>query len=148
MSIPEEVLFYDEEFACRTFEIGSLCEPTPDLVAIIMANSIVNSAPVIVGISEPAERSKVARVVTQASRELIGDELVDTFLLPRKRRKVIPGMRLKHQVRSVLRKVHPRLGARGNLDRFVALIDFESFDAPELSYRLPAALYDDLSSDW
>ncbi len=148
MGIPEEILFHDEESACRTFEIGSLCEPAPDLDAIIMANSIVNSAPVIVGISEPAERRKVARVVTQASRELIGDELADTFRFPRKRRKVIPGMRLKHRVRSVLRKVHPRLGARGNLDRFVALIDFASFDAPELSYRLPTALYDDMSSDW
>ena len=148
IGIPEEILFHDEASACHAFEIGSLCEPPADYDAIIMANSIVNSAPVIVGISAPAERRKMARVVTQASRELIGKELADTFMFPCRKRKVIPWMRLKHRVRTIIRKALPRFSARGDLDRFVALMDFSSIDATGLSYRLPTTLYDEESAEW
>ena len=58
MGIPEEILFHDEASALRAFRVGAMCEPPADDDAIIMANSIVNSAPVIVGINEPAERRR------------------------------------------------------------------------------------------
>ena len=148
IGIPEEILFHDEASACRAFEIGSLCEPPADHDAIIMANSIVNSAPVIIGVNAPAERREMARIVTQASRELIGDELADTFMFPRRKRRVVPAMRFKHQFRRVVRKVLPRVGARGQLDRFVSLMDFASFDVAQFSYRLPTALHDEDSADW
>ena len=148
MGIPEEILFHDEASACHTFEIGSLCEPPADYDAIIMANSIVNSAPVIIGVSEPGERREMARVVTQASRELIGEELADTFMFPRQKRKVIPAMRFKNRAQRFIRKVLPRVRAKGDLARFVALMDFASFDAARFSYRLPTALYDEDSADW
>ena len=148
MGIPEEIVFHDEASACHAFEIGSLCEPPADLDAIIMANSLVESAPVIIGVNKPAERREMARVVTQASRELIGDELADTFLFPSRKRKVVPAMRFKHRLRRIVGKVLPRIGAKGQLDRFVALMDFASFDAAKFSYRLPTALYDEDSADW
>ena len=148
MGIPEEILFDDEASACHAFEIGSLCEPPADYDAIIMANSLVNSAPVIIGVSEPAERREMARVVTQASRELIGEELADTFMFPRQKRKVVPAMRFKHRLRRIVGKVLPRVGTRGKLDRFVSLMDFASFDAAKFSYRLPTALYDEDSAEW
>jgi len=148
MGIPEAILFDDEASACHAFEIGSLCEPPADLDAIIMANSLVESAPVIIGVNKPAERREMARVVTQASRELIGDELADTFLFPSRKRKVIPAMRFKHRLRRIVGKVLPRIGAKGKLDRFVALMDFASFDAAKFSYRLPTALYDEESAEW
>ena len=147
MGIPEEILFHDEASACHAFEIGSLCEPPADLDAIIMANSIVESAPVIVGVTEPAERKKLARVVTQASRELIGDELADQFMFPR-RRKVLARLRLRHRARNLLRKVLPRASAKGDLGRFEYLMDFASYDTAAFSYRLPTAVYDEDSAEW
>ena len=90
IGIPEEIVFHDEASALRVFRVGAMCEPPADDDAIIMANSIVNSAPVIIGVSEPAKRRRMARVVTQTSRELIGDELADTLRFPTRRRKVIP----------------------------------------------------------
>ena len=147
MGIPEEILFHDEASACHAFEIGSLCEPPADLDAIIMANSIVESAPVIVGVTEPAERKKLARVVTQASRELIGDELADQFMFPR-RRKVLARLRLRHRARNLLRKVLPRASAKGDLGRFEYLMDFASYDTAAFSYRLPTAVYDEDSAAW
>ena len=148
MGIPEEIIFDDEASAMRAFEVGAMCEPPADYDAIIMANSIVNSAPVIIGVTEPAERRKLARVVTQASRELIGDTLADTFLFPSRRRKVVPWMRFKHRGRRVVRKTLPRWSRKLDLDRFTYLMEFASFDKMEYSYKLPTSLYDERSSDW
>ena len=146
--IPEELLFRDEASAVRTFEIGSMCEPPADLDAIIMANSVVNSAPIIVGVKVPAERRVVARTVTQASRELIGDELADSFNFPRRKRKVLPWLRFRHRTRRIVARVLPRLGAKHDQDRFESLMEFASFDEFEHSYKLPTALHDEQSSDW
>lgn len=148
IGIPDELLFDDEASACHAFEIGSLCEPPADLDAIIMANSIVNSAPVIIGVSEPVERRKMARFVTQVSRELIGDELADEFRFPRRKRRVVPVMRFKNRFRRIVEKTFPRLRKKRELERFVALTNFASFDANEFSYRLPTTLHDEDSADW
>ena len=148
MGIPEEILFHDEASALRVFRVGAMCEPPADDDAIIMANSIVNGAPVIVGVSEPAERRKMARVVTQTSRELIGDELADTFRFPTRRRKVIPWMRFKNRSRRIVRKTLPGWAGRLDLARFKYLLDFASFDKLEHSYKLPTSLYDEDSEDW
>ena len=148
MGIPEEIIFDDEAAAMRAFEVGAMCEPPADYDAIIMANSIVNSAPVIVGVTDPAERRKLARVVTQASRELIGDTLADTFRFPTRRRKVLPWMRFKHRGRRVVRKTLPRWSRKLDLGRFTYLMEFASFDKLEYSYKLPTSLYDERSSDW
>lgn len=113
-----------------------------------MANSIVNSAPVIIGVEEPVKRRKMAKVVTQASRELIGDELADTFLFPTQRRKVVPWMRFQNRSRPIVRKILPRLAKKRDLARFTELLKFASLDKMEYSYKLPTSLYDEHSSDW
>ena len=148
MGIPEEILFHDEASALRVFRVGRMCEPPADDDAIIMANSIVNSAPVIVGVSEPAERRRMARIVTQTARELIGDELADTFRFPTRRRKVIPWMRFKNRSRRIVRRILPGLAGARDLARFKYLLDFASFDRLEHSYRLPTSLYDEDSAEW
>jgi len=148
MGIPEAILFHDEASALRVFRVGTMCEPPADDDAIIMANSIVNSAPVIVGVSDPAERRRMARVVTQTSRELIGDEMADTFRFPTRRRKVIPWMRFKNRSRRIARKTLPGWAGKHDLARFRYLLDFASFDRLEHSYKLPTSLYDEDSADW
>ena len=146
--IPKEILFRDEASAVRTFEIGRMCEPPTDHDGIIMANSVVNSAPIIVGIKAPPERRKMARTVTQVSRELIGDELADSLRFPRRKRKVVPWLRFRHRARRVVGRMLPGMAAKQDQDRFEALMKFASFDEFEHSYKLPTALHDERSSDW
>ena len=146
--IPEEILFHDEASALRTFEIGRMCEPPTDHDGIIMANSVVNSAPIIVGVKKPPERRKMARTVTQVSRELIGDELADSLRFPQRKRKLVPWLRFRHRARKFVGKVLPGLAAKQDQDRFEALMEFASFDEFEHSYKLPTALHDERSSDW
>ncbi|MDE2793800.1 MAG: oxygenase MpaB family protein [Gemmatimonadota bacterium] len=118
------------------------------LFGIIMANSVVNSAPIIVGVKAPPERRKMARTVTQVSRELIGDELADSLRFPRRKRKIVPWLRFRHRARRTVGRMLPGLAAKQNQDRFEALMEFASFDEFEHSYRLPTALHDERSSDW
>ena len=54
MGVPESILFRSEKDALELYEIGRMCEPPPDWDSIIMANGLVNSAPLVVGITEPA----------------------------------------------------------------------------------------------
>ena len=146
--IPEEILFHDEASALRTFEIGRMCEPPTDHDGIIMANSVVNSAPIIVGVKAPSERRKLAGTVTQISRELIGDELADSLRFPQRKRRLVPWLRFKHRARRFVGRVLPGLAAKQDQDRFEALMEFASFDEFEHSYKLPTALHDERSSDW
>jgi len=146
--IPEAILFRDEASAVRTFRIGRMCEPPTDLDGIIMANSVVNSAPIIVGVKAPPQRRKMACTVTQVSRELIGDELADSLGFPRQKRKMLPWLRFRHRARRTVGKLLPGLAAKQDRDRFEALMEFASFDEFEHSYKLPTALHDERSSDW
>ena len=148
MGIPEELLFHDEASAVAAFEVGRLCEPTPDEDAIIMANSIVNSSPLVIGITEPEERRKLATFVYRVCRELIGDDLADSFLFPRSRRKVLPFFRARNRTKRMVRKVLPTWRSKTDLARFKALVDFVNLGKLEHSYSLPTSVYDEDSAEW
>ena len=148
IGIPKEILFRDEEAAVRSFEIGRLCEPPADEDAIIMANSIVNSAPLVIGITEVAARRKLANYAYQISRELIGGELADTFLFPKIRRRTVPVLRVQNRIKRLVGRVVPRWRRSKDLERFTALIDFVNLGRLEHSYSLPTTLHDEESEDW
>ena len=148
MGIPEELLFHDEASAVAAFEVGRLCEPTPDEDAIIMANSIVNSSPLVIGITEPEERRKLATFVYRVCRELIGDELADSFLFPRSKRRVLPFFRARNRTKRLVRKVVPTWRSKTDLARFKALVDFVNLGKLEHSYSLPTSVYDEDSAEW
>ena len=148
MGIPEELLFHDEASAIAAFEVGRLCEPTPDEDAIIMANSIVNSAPLVIGVTEPAARRKLATFVYRVCRELIGDDLAESFLFPSSKRRVIPFFRLQNRTKRLIRKAIPPWRAKSDLARFNALVDFVNLGKLEHSYSLPTAVHDEDSAEW
>ena len=54
MGIPEAILYQREEDALQLFQIGRICESKPSLDSVIMANSLINSAPLVVGITDPS----------------------------------------------------------------------------------------------
>lgn len=148
IGIPEELLFRDEASAITAFEVGRLCEPTPDEDAIIMANSIVNSSPLVIGINEPEARRKLATFVYRVCRELIGNDLADSFLFPKGRRKVIPFFRAQQRTKRLVRKMIPSWRTKSDLARFNALVDFVNLGKLEHSYSLPTAVHDEDSAEW
>ena len=82
MGIPSSILFRDEEDARHLRRIGSMCEPPPSPESIVMANALINSAPLVIGVTDPSERHKVASYVFKVSRALIGNTLADQLMYP------------------------------------------------------------------
>jgi len=93
-------------------------------------------------------RRKLAGYAYQISRELIGDELADTFLFPKAKRRAVPVLRVRNRVSRLVGRVVPRWRRTKDLDRFRALVDFVNLGRLDHSYGLPTALYDEESSDW
>ena len=148
MGIPREVLFHDEASALKTFEIGRTCEPPPGLDAIIMANSLVSSAPMVIGITDPAERRKLAGLAYRISRSLIGSELADSFRFPKGGRMALPIFRFRNRLDRVVFGRLPKLRGRRDLRRFNDLLEFANLGRVEHSYALPTALLDEDSAEW
>ena len=82
MGIPSSILFRDEEDARHLRQIGSMCEPPPSPESIAMANALINSAPLVIGVTDPSERRKLAGYVFKVSRALIGNTLADQLKYP------------------------------------------------------------------
>ena len=82
MGIPETILFHDANEALKLYDVGQMCEPGPELEPVVMAHSLVNSAPLIAGKSEPEDRRALAKYVYRVSRGLIGKETADSLLFP------------------------------------------------------------------
>ena len=149
MGVPESIMFHDQASAHRAFRIAAMCEPPPDDDAIIMANSIVNSAPILLGVTETEERREMAAFIYQVSRELIGDELADSFRFPKSRLiRQVPLLSLRNRAGRIFEKRLPRLFAKRSRKRFAALLDASDLGEIELSYALPTALYDEDSQRW
>lgn len=149
MGIPEEILFQDYASSVRAFEIGALCEPPPDEDSIIMANSIVNSAPIVLGETEIEARRSLAAYVYQVSRELIGNELADQlrypapWLISR-----VPFLRLRNFGDRMLRRLAPGLGGIRSRSRFSDMMSAADLGQGGISFALPTSVFDEESRDW
>ena len=142
-------MFHDYASSIRAFEIGTLCEPPPDEDAIIMANSIINSAPIVLGNSEPKTRRAQAAYFYQVSRELIGNRLADEFRFPPgKLIKELPFLRLRNFGDRLLRRVAPPLAAYRSRSRFRNMLEAADLGQYEHSYRLPTSVFEEDSREW
>lgn len=147
MGIPESILFQNENDALELFSIGGICEPDPDYESVALAHSLVNSAPLIAGITESAAREKLARYIFQVSRALIGTELADHLKYPRY---PTPGVlwwfRLQNRYNRIMTKLFK--GRLRNENQMTALLDVSNFDETGITYRLPDHVYAEESSRW
>ena len=62
------LLFRDYEHGLHLYRVARACELDPDLEAIAIANSLINSAPLIIGVETEAERRRMAVELYRLSR--------------------------------------------------------------------------------
>ena len=149
MGIPETILFRDEPEALRIYRIGLLCEPTCQMESIAMANSLINSAPVIAGITDPAQRRKLAKYVFRVSRALIGKQFADDLMYPDARTAgVLASYRLERRYHRFVNERFPRLARDTNFTAFNALLDISAVDESRITYKLPDHVFAEESSPW
>ena len=148
MGIPETILYQDEEDALKLFDIGTVCEPDPEPEAAVMAHALVNSAPLVIGITDSDERRRLARYVFGISRALIGQTMADQLKYPKGITfGVLTWFRLQSRVNRALGKYLPK-SANSNFSSFTSLLQASAFDEAGISYRLPDHVYAEESSEW
>ena len=148
MGIPESILFTDETHAQHIYRIGSLCEPPPTPEAIIMANALINSAPLVAGIEDKVERRKLIRkIIYPVSRGLIGNELADQLRFPTNR---FPFPLLLYRIDKRIQKLRSLLPWNDSADHsdFATLLVASAYDAAGLTYRLPDHAHGERTSKW
>lgn len=155
MGIPETILFRDEAEANRLFEIGRMCEPPPGGESVSMANSLVNSAPLLADMTDPEIRRKFANYIYAVSRAVIGNKSAEQLNYPRTSTiGVLAWFRIQQRYEammrnSMLRKL-PLLSRidRAGYDQFSDLLVVSAFDEAGISYELPDHVYNERSRKW
>ena len=136
--VPEELLFHREAEGYALCQVGLDCEPPPGWEAIAMANALINSAPLMAGRAEPAERRRFAAYLYRISRALVGDEMADQLHFPQQRTTgVLFAMRWQRRlIRLRERLVPARVGQR-RAANFSMMMAQALFEDGGLNYRLP-----------
>ena len=149
MGIPETILFRDADEALRLWEIALMCEPDPPLESIVMAHSLVNSAPLIAGMTGPEERRNLAKYVYKLSRGLIGREFSDSLMYPPiSSFGAVWWFRMQQRYGNVLSKLFQGRRQDSNFTRFTSLLDTSLFDEEGIRYTLPDHVYAEESHRW
>ena len=149
MGIPETILFQDEEEALRLYDIGLICEPDSPIESVVMAHSLINSAPLIAGMTSPEERRKLAKYVFKISRGLIGRDCAEELMYPGYSSFGAVGwFRFQQRYGSIVGKLFRGRARSGNYTRFTSLLHASAYDDRGISYRLPSHVYSEESKKW
>ena len=149
MGIPDTILFEDEEEALRLFEIGGMCEPVPGVESAVMSNALINSGPLLVGMTEPKTRKSFSRYIYRVSRALIGNPLADQLKYPATPTfGVLPWFRMQMRCKAFVRTYLSRFAKQINFNAFTSLLEVSAFDEAGISYKLPDHVYAEESTFW
>ena len=149
MGIPETILFHDADEALKLYDVGHMCEPDSPTESVVMAHSLVNSAPLIAGITDPEDRRRLAKYVYRIARSLIGSEAAESLMFPPLSSFGVVGwFRLQQRYGHILSKLSPGRRQDSNFARFTGLLDTSLFDEDGIRYTLPDHVYAEESIKW
>ena len=148
MGIPETILFTNESEALTMHELGSRIEPPPTIDSILMANALINSAPLVAGITDEGDRKKlVNQIIYPVSRALIGGRLADQLQYPK-------AGTLESKLRLFLFRFNNKYkkylawARRQGGDNMMAMFSAALYEEMGIRYELPDNVHSELSSSW
>lgn len=142
MGVSEDLLFETEADALRLHTIGALCEPPPTLESIILANGLINSAPIVAGFTASGSRRGLARKIYRISRAMIGDELADQLRYPPMNTTgTLALLRLKNGLDRFAHRLVPWLGSRHRASQFMTMLTVSMYAEDGIRYRLPGHVH-------
>ena len=114
-----------------------------------MSHSLVNSAPIFVGNTEPRDRKRLAKYVYLISRSLIGKSLADQLRYPPASTfGVLPWFRTQTRYHRVMAKWFPKIAVHTNLTDFMGLLRVSAYDEEGINYTMPHHAYAEKSGKW
>ena len=151
MGVPDVLLFRNETEAKEIFRVGYICEPPPGLEAIAMANSVIASAPLVIGIEDRDERDDLSNYGYRLSRSLLGDELADQLMFPESRTAgtgTLAYLRLRRRIQEIIDVFRWGKRPRQRARNFITLLQISMLKPDMITYRLPNRLHADAASWW
>ena len=149
MGIPQTILFQDANEALKLWKIALICEPDSPIESIVMAHSLVNSAPLIAGATEPEARRSLTRYVYRLSRGLIGKKFSESLEYPPLSSfGAVWWFRTQQRYGHILNKLFPGRREDSNFSKFTSLLDASVFDEERIRYTLPDRVYAEESAKW
>ena len=148
MGVPDALRFTDETDALELFRLGLAMEPEPDIEAIAMANALLASAPLLLGMHDPTSRRSTAGYIYKVSRALIGSEMADKLRFNRTRTfGVLAYFSLQTRWERSLNKLFPNRLIKANpLAGFFDVSFYQ--DEGGIPYRLPDRVYAEDQRQW
>ena len=114
-----------------------------------MANALVNSAPLVIDVTDPLERRKMASYVFKISRALIGNALADQLMYPPDSSfGTLFVFRMQERCKRLLTKLGRHGTESSNFTRFTSLLEASVLEETGISYRLPDHIYSEESTEW
>ena len=144
MGIPESILFTDENDAQRLRKVSLVCEPPPSLECIVMASALINSAPIVAGISKPDERKQLTNYVRDISRALIGNELADKL---RYKNKAKFGTLWKFRLLTRVDGIFSWF-KNYHVKNFDTIMSVSHYNEDITKFNLPSHVFSEESKDW
>lgn len=142
MGVVPELLFKGEEDALHLHRIGTICEPPPSMESLILANGLINSAPIVAGITESGPRRKLVRHIYRVSRALIGDEMADRLNYPPSRTfGVLAALRLRNRIDRMLQDRFPAVARLRKASQFQQMLNVSHYGERGLGYRMPGHVH-------
>jgi hypothetical protein len=142
MGVPEDLLFDSEGSALHLHRVGSLCEPPPTLESIVLANGLINSAPIVADITEAGARRRLSRKIYRISRAMIGDDLADQLNYPKMNTTgALAVLRLTNGAERILSQLVPAFGARRRASKFQTMLTVSLYSEEGIRYRLPGHVH-------
>jgi hypothetical protein len=142
MGVPDDLLFETEADALHFHEIGGLCEPPPTLESVLLANGLINSAPVVANITKPRARRALVRKIYKISRAMIGDELADQLNYPPMSTfGALAALRVTNGAERVLSRIFPAFGAWRRASKFQTMLTVSLYVEGGIRYRLPGHVH-------
>lgn len=148
MGIPETILYTDEKDALRLHEVGSVLEPPPTDDSVIMANALINSAPLVAGIKDEKQRRFLVQDrIYPISRALVGDEIANRLNYPHSRKLRTMGILLQYRLDQRYKRFLSRMLRRSD-STIDTVLGVSFYDDAGIPYHLPDHVHSEQASKW
>ena len=129
MGIPETILPRSEAEALKLYDVARTCEPYPDFESVIMANALVSSVPLLLGLPLHGEGDELRNLAYTVARAFIGDELADQLKFPpAKTQGIIMKMCLNTKLQRFKRGLVPGQSRADRFNNFKSMVDVSVYD--------------------
>ncbi|MCY4496515.1 MAG: DUF2236 domain-containing protein, partial [Rhodospirillaceae bacterium] len=130
------------------YAVGKACEPPPGASAVLMTNALINSAPLVAGITDSETRSNLVRkTIYPITRLLIGAELADALNIPKSGMVRIRAALFQFRLNNALQRLAEKATGKGG-NSMVTAFGASLYDTAGLRYEMPDNARAEESSQW